>query len=163
MVSRTWSRRTPRSSARWELDWITGPSAIGSENGTPTSIRSAPASSRPRRRSRVPATDGSPAVMYGTNARRCLPLSATNAAAMAPGFAPAFEARESDEIVANADPIAFRCVGLHDRPAKCSLIVAIGEIDDRSRVQEVSLRVADETHQRTRKHFGDQIHGMNDT
>ena len=34
---------TPRASARSLAFWITGPSAIGSENGTPSSITSAPA------------------------------------------------------------------------------------------------------------------------
>ncbi len=33
----------PRASARSAAFWITGPSAIGSENGTPSSMRSAPA------------------------------------------------------------------------------------------------------------------------
>ena len=33
----------PRASARSPAFWITGPSAIGSENGTPSSITSAPA------------------------------------------------------------------------------------------------------------------------
>ena len=32
----------PRDSARSEAFWITGPSAIGSENGTPSSMMSAP-------------------------------------------------------------------------------------------------------------------------
>ena len=46
-ASRGSSRATPRSvvplaSARSEARWITGPSASGSENGTPTSITSAP-------------------------------------------------------------------------------------------------------------------------
>ena len=35
---------TPAASARVAAAWITGPSASGSENGTPSSIRSAPAS-----------------------------------------------------------------------------------------------------------------------
>ena len=35
---------TPRASAFSPAFWITGPSAIGSENGTPSSITSAPAS-----------------------------------------------------------------------------------------------------------------------
>ena len=36
--------RIPRPSARSEARWITGPSARGSENGKPSSITSAPAS-----------------------------------------------------------------------------------------------------------------------
>ena len=38
-------RGAPAASARVAAAWITGPSARGSENGTPTSTRSAPAGS----------------------------------------------------------------------------------------------------------------------
>src|SRR5258706_572094 len=37
----------PCFSARWPASWIAGPSAIGSENGMPISLRSAPAAGRP--------------------------------------------------------------------------------------------------------------------
>jgi hypothetical protein len=36
-----------QASARSPAFWITGPSAIGSENGTPSSMMSAPASTMP--------------------------------------------------------------------------------------------------------------------
>ena len=43
-TSSTCARPMPRASARSEAFWITGPSAIGSENGTPSSMMSAPPS-----------------------------------------------------------------------------------------------------------------------
>ena len=39
----------PAFSARSEEAWTAGPSAMGSENGMPSSIRSAPAAGRPSR------------------------------------------------------------------------------------------------------------------
>jgi hypothetical protein len=59
-----------RSSARSLDSWITGPSAIGSEKGTPSSIRSAPARTSACITGTVAATPGSPAVMNGISARR---------------------------------------------------------------------------------------------
>jgi hypothetical protein len=50
------------SSARSLARWITGPSAIGSENGTPSSITSAPAATMPCISSTVTSAYGSPAV-----------------------------------------------------------------------------------------------------
>src|SRR5512147_1133065 len=49
---------------------MTGPSAIGSENGTPSSTMSAPAATRRCRIGTVIAGDGSPAVTYGMSAVR---------------------------------------------------------------------------------------------
>src|SRR5580693_6968880 len=63
----TSARETPCSSARWLARWITGPSATGSLNGTPSSITSAPASIAPKTTARVVARSGSPQV---TNATR---------------------------------------------------------------------------------------------
>src|SRR4029453_11011925 len=57
----------PSSSARREASWITGPSITGSENGIPTSIASAPATSSPR--SSSASTPLSPPVTYGTKTR----------------------------------------------------------------------------------------------
>ena len=37
----------PAFSARWDEAWIAGPSAMGSENGMPSSMMSAPAAGRP--------------------------------------------------------------------------------------------------------------------
>ncbi|KAG1221100.1 hypothetical protein G6F68_021019 [Rhizopus microsporus] len=67
-----------RSAARW----ITGPSAMGSENGTPSSITSAPASTSAFIRGSVAAGDGSPAAIYGISAA-ARPDSAVRAKAAA--------------------------------------------------------------------------------
>src|SRR5215813_5747532 len=56
------------ASARSEARWITGPSAIGSEKGTPSSIKSAPASTSACSRGTVTVGEGSPAVTYGISA-----------------------------------------------------------------------------------------------
>ena len=48
--------------------WITGPSAKGSEYGTPTSIKSAPQESSTFNAFAVVDKSGSPAVMYGIRA-----------------------------------------------------------------------------------------------
>ena len=64
--------------ARSELRWITGPSAIGSENGTPSSITSAPACTSACITGTVASSDGSPAVMKGTSALRPEALSREN-------------------------------------------------------------------------------------
>lgn len=48
--------------------WITGPSAKGSEYGTPNSIMSAPQESSTFNASAVVERSGSPAVMYGIRA-----------------------------------------------------------------------------------------------
>ena len=60
----------PFASARSLERWITGPSAIGSENGTPSSRRSAPASTKRCMSGTVQPGSGSPAVMKGTSALR---------------------------------------------------------------------------------------------
>ncbi len=53
----------PLASARSDAFWITGPSAIGSENGTPSSITSAPALASASITSVVASGNGSPAQM----------------------------------------------------------------------------------------------------
>ncbi len=51
--------------ARSSACWITGPSAMGSENGRPSSMMSAPASAMERTSSCVSAPSGSPQVKTG--------------------------------------------------------------------------------------------------
>src|SRR6185437_2761319 len=68
---------TPLRSARSDERWITGPSAIGSEKGTPSSITSAPPAASACMNSTVRAGSGSPAVMNGISPFR---PSADNAA-----------------------------------------------------------------------------------
>ena len=79
---RTSSRPTPLASARSDARWTTGPSAIGSENGTPSSITSAPAEVSARISGTVAASEGSPAVMYGISAARPAPRSLSKVASM---------------------------------------------------------------------------------
>ena len=62
-IASTSARPTPCASARSEARWITGPSAIGSENGTPSSITSAPALTSACMIGTVAVGAGSPEVM----------------------------------------------------------------------------------------------------
>ena len=71
-MSKVLARVAPAFRARSELAWIDGPSAIGSENGIPNSMMSAPAAARPPRISMEVAGSGSPAVTKATRPpRRC--------------------------------------------------------------------------------------------
>ena len=58
----------PADSALTFASWITGPSAVGSENGIPSSIRSAPASAIAHTSFSVVSRSGSPQVKNGINA-----------------------------------------------------------------------------------------------
>ena len=60
----------PACRARAEAAWITGPSAMGSENGMPNSMRSAPLRTAARTHSNVVAISGSPQVKKGMKALR---------------------------------------------------------------------------------------------
>src|SRR5690348_9477660 len=71
---------TPPASARVAAAWITGPSASGSLNGTPSSIRSAPASAYAMPTATEVSASGNPPIRYGISAAR--PDAALNAAAM---------------------------------------------------------------------------------
>ncbi len=62
-IPSTFLRLVPARSARSDARWITGPSAIGSENGTPNSTRSTPPRSSAATSPGVLSSDGSPAVM----------------------------------------------------------------------------------------------------
>ena len=54
----------PFCNAVWLLRWIVSPSAIGSENGMPTSIRSVPRAASVRMISAVSPRFGYPVVKY---------------------------------------------------------------------------------------------------
>src|SRR2546423_14305044 len=95
-----------------------GPSAIGSENGTPTSTTSAPALSRPDRSSSVASADGWPAVTYGTSARRPSRRSSAKRSAI-----------RSDEVVTDTDAVPIWVFGLDDRAPERAFGCAVGEID----------------------------------
>src|SRR3954469_13125639 len=70
----------PEASARVPAAWITGPSASGSENGTPSSTRSAPASAYASPIAADASRLGNPPIRYGISAAR--PFAAANAALM---------------------------------------------------------------------------------
>src|SRR5216110_3381092 len=92
----------PCSSAACVERWIVGPSASGSENGTPTSTKSAPAAATRRSASRETAGVGKPAVRYGISAR----------------VVPRARHRESmafsDKVVADVDTVFDRICDLDD-------------------------------------------------
>ena len=69
-MSRTDSRVAPAASARVAAAWIIGPSASGSENGTPSSTRSAPASTYAAATAAEVSSSGKPPIMYGISAAR---------------------------------------------------------------------------------------------
>src|SRR6185437_7021468 len=130
---------------------MTGPSAIGSENGSPSSITSAPACSSAWISSTVRSSSGYPAVMYGTSAR----LPATRSAAKR-------RAISSDEVVTDADAIALWILGLDDGAKEHALGAAVCEIDQRARMEQVALRVADHADDRAREHVGERVGRMHD-
>src|SRR5207249_12166847 len=98
----------PWSKAVWVERWIVGPSARGSENGTPTSTKSAPAAATQRRAWSDSSGVGNPAVRYGMSAARrapALPRMACQRAAIGC----------SDHVVADVDPVLDRLGDPHDR------------------------------------------------
>src|SRR5438270_4307808 len=116
---------------------MTGPSAIGSENGNPSSMTSAPASVIAASNSTVRSASGCPAVMYGMSARRPAAFSAANRFAIA-----------SDEIVADADAIAVGIVGLDDGASKHAVWRLIREIHKDAGMNDVAKRVRNDTNDR---------------
>ncbi len=71
-------RLPPAASARSVARWMTGPSASGSENGTPTSRTSAPPRSSARRICADRGRSGSPAVVKVTSPGRFSARSLAN-------------------------------------------------------------------------------------
>ena len=67
----------PFSSARSPAAWIAGPSAIGSVNGMPSSIRSAPAAGSALRMASAVAPSGSPDMVKVTRPARFACFSAS--------------------------------------------------------------------------------------
>src|SRR5215831_16480475 len=88
-----------------------GPSAIGSENGRPSSMRSAPDCSSASISATVRSTSGWPAVMYGTSARR--PAARSSARRRSMRFAVSYGAPRrrstvSGEVVEDSNTISMR-------------------------------------------------------
>src|SRR4051794_39122149 len=81
LASTTACTVAPAASARVPAAWMTGPSASGSENGTPSSTRSAPDSAYASAIAREVLRSGKPPIMYGI--RAALPsLRATSKACL---------------------------------------------------------------------------------
>src|SRR6185437_1352690 len=116
-----------------------GPSANGSENGTPTSMMSAPARATARINASERARSGCPAVMYVTRALRRRSASAANRWAIC-----------SDVVVADADAIAVGICHLDDRPVVHAGRVPVGEIRERAREEHVAALIADDLYDRPR-------------
>ena len=72
----------PALRARCEDAWIAGPSAIGSENGMPSSITSAPAGGSALRIASEVSLSGSPAVRNVTSAARPCPFNVAKRVSM---------------------------------------------------------------------------------
>src|SRR4051812_2347022 len=123
-----------------------GPSAIGSENGTPISRMSAPARSRPCSRSTVASGDGCPAVTYGTSARRPVARSCAKRSAT-----------RSDEVVADTNAVPFGLIRLDDRSLERAVLSAIREIHEIAGKKHVALVVAHDADNRPRQHLGDRV------
>src|SRR4029077_6865137 len=107
---------------------MVGPSARGSENGTPTSMKSAPAPAITRSASSDDAGVGNPAVRYGISAaRRELPPPP-----LPPAPFPNTRQRAamgcSDKVVGDVDAVLEGVGDLHDRPWEMTLGVALGEV-----------------------------------
>src|SRR5882672_3236049 len=115
----------PWSSAVWVERWMVGPSARGSENGTPTSTKSAPAAATCRRASSDTSGVGNPAVRYGMSAARgvpALPRMARHRAAIGC----------SDKVVADVDAVFSGVGDLHDRTGMVAFGIALREIGEES-------------------------------
>src|SRR6266850_5461318 len=127
----------PCSSAACVVRWMVGPSASGSENGTPTSTKSAPAAATRRSASSETAALGKPAVRYGISARD-LP-SARHRCAMA----------VSDKVVADVDPVLNRVRDLDDGAREIAVGVFLREIDDGTGIEQRAVRRRDQADDRT--------------
>src|SRR5688500_3975352 len=125
----------PCSSAVWVVRWIVGPSARGSENGTPTSMKSAPAAAIRVNAASETARVGNPAVRYGMRARR-LPNDRQRSA-----IAPALR---SDKVIADVDAVFDRVRDLHDGARVVAVRVFVREIHDGAGTQERAVRRRDD-------------------
>src|SRR6266508_201796 len=121
----------PCSSATCVVRWIVGPSARGSEKGTPTSTRSAPAAATRRSASRDAATVGNPAVRYGISARPPPPLPPSPRHRVVIGC--------SDKVVADLEAVLEWVRDFDDGAGEMALLVFLGEVDHRGRFQERAI------------------------
>src|SRR6185295_7475060 len=131
----------PCSRAVWVVRWTVGPSASGSENGTPTSTKSAPASARRRSASSETVGVGKPAVRYGISARD-LP-SARHRAAMGGGGA------LSDKVIADVDTVFDRVSDLDDCAREIAGLILLRKVDHGTGIQQRAIGGRDQPDHRT--------------
>src|SRR4051812_41509087 len=114
-------------------------------------MTSAPASWSPWSNATLRSTSGWPAVTYGTKARRPVRRSSANRWAI-----------RSEEIVADPDAIPLWVLRLDDGSQVHAVLALFGEIDQRTRMQQVALCITDDAYERPGQHFGDRIHRVDD-
>ena len=100
--SNTASVVAPEARARVSASWMTGPSAMGSEKGMPSSMRSAPACAMASTSCSVVSKSGSPQVTKGTNA-----LPPSNAPRMRASAVPCCR-RSLPAVPREPSPVALR-------------------------------------------------------
>src|SRR5436309_13624123 len=102
---------------------MVGPSARGSENGTPTSTKSAPAAATSRRASRDRSGVGNPAVRYGMSAARRVPaFPRMDRQRAAIGC--------SDKVVADVDTVFDGVGDFHDRAGMIAFEIFLREVGE---------------------------------
>src|SRR3989441_534900 len=137
----------PWSRAAWVERWMVGPSARGSENGTPTSTKSAPAAATARRASSDSSAVGNPAVRYGMSAARrvpALPRMARQRAAIGC----------SDKVIADVDAVLDGVSDLHDRAGMVAFGILLRKVGEEARVLDPSFGRGHDAHHRA-MHMGD--------
>src|SRR6267143_6106820 len=128
----------PWSRAAWVERWMVGPSARGSEKGTPTSTKSAPAAATARRASSDSSGVGNPAVRYGMSAARRVPAFPRMARQRAAIGC-------SDKVVADVDAVFDGVGDLHDRAGMLAFGIVLREIGEESGVLHPALRRGHDT------------------
>src|SRR5439155_19668283 len=122
---------------------MVGPSARGSENGTPTSMKSAPAPATTRSASSEMSGVGNPAVRYGIRAARRVPVPS-----------PPRRARQraaigcSDKVVADVDSVLGRVGDLDDGPGEMAVGILLREVRQEARVLDAALGRRDDANHR---------------
>src|SRR6266704_5626631 len=99
---------------------MVGPSASGSENGTPTSTRSAPAAATRCNASSDAAAVGNPPVRYGISAARRASRTARHRAAMG--------GARSDKVVADLEAVFDGVGDFDDGAGEGTLLIALRQV-----------------------------------
>src|ERR1041384_3899583 len=118
--------------------WMVGPSARGSENGTPTSTRSAPAAATRCRASSDAAAVGNRAVRYGISAARPASRTVRHRAAMG----------RSDKVVADLEAVFDRVGDLDDGAREVALLIALREIGQEAGSEQRAVGGGHDAHYR---------------